>query len=243
MAQVTLASSLTIRGLDSSRASRTRFSVRARVSTSRRTVLCTAKGGEENEFVKNRTENQKRLASIDGAVRQAQKDLGKTILSNFEGPLKALGIGKKSGRPKTGKNQWEEQREYLLGNTNSVSATEVMELMEKGYIFLDVRPNDEYEAFHPVGAKSVPLYQTIEGASAKQLVRKSLYAMQAVKPVEENPDFIEQAKAFIGDAPGVAVGCSAGGTLQYAPPCPIPSCPSPPSRFPTCPFPDQGASM
>eukprot|EP00242_Pyramimonas_sp_CCMP2087_P014001 CAMPEP_0198211772 /NCGR_PEP_ID=MMETSP1445-20131203/25329_1 /TAXON_ID=36898 /ORGANISM="Pyramimonas sp., Strain CCMP2087" /LENGTH=291 /DNA_ID=CAMNT_0043886105 /DNA_START=75 /DNA_END=950 /DNA_ORIENTATION=+ len=183
-------------------------------SSARRSVTCKA-AKEENEAVKNRTNNQKALAGVDGAIRNARDDLGKSIMKNFDGPLKMLGIGKKNpNQKKTGLAQWEEQRMYLLANTKSVSASEVKDLMEKGYVFLDVRPRDEFEAFRPAGARGAALYQNIEGASVKQNLRKTLFMMQAVKPIEENPEFLEQVKALVGKAPGVVVGCGAGGTTK-----------------------------
>jgi hypothetical protein len=94
-------------------------------SSARRSVTCQA-AKEENEAVKNRTDNQKALAGVDGAIRKARDDLGKSFMNNFNGPLKMLGIGKKNpNQKKTGLAQWEEQRVYLLANTKSVSASEV----------------------------------------------------------------------------------------------------------------------
>eukprot|EP00959_Pyramimonas_sp_CCMP1952_P443971 9294781-Pyramimonas_sp.AAC.1 len=105
----------------------------ARNSAPRRNVLCMAEygpspngpspngNGEERDYTKDRTPNQNKIAEIDGAVRRAQKDLGKAIQTSFEKPLKFFGIGKVEKRL----TMWEMQRAYLVNHTGSVTAAEV----------------------------------------------------------------------------------------------------------------------
>mmetsp|Transcript_21189 Transcript_21189/g.40465 ORF Transcript_21189/g.40465 Transcript_21189/m.40465 type:complete len:280 (-) Transcript_21189:178-1017(-) len=165
-----------------------------------------------------RSENQKLLANLDGAVRQSQKDLGKNLKSALKGPLSMLGMGgledDEGSNKKAPKQLWEKQYSFLKDRLTSIDSNELQDLLEKGWVFLDVRPYEDFEAYHPIGAVNVPVNQYIAGTSAKQLLRKSLFAMQAVKPIEANPDFDSMAKAAIGAAPGVVVACAAGGTLQ-----------------------------
>lgn len=74
-----------------------------------------------------------------------------------------------------------------------VSALEGAELLAQGYVYLDVRTEEEYAAGHPVGALNVPFMVSGGG----RLV--------------PNPDFLAVARAVLPAAEKVLVGCAAGG--------------------------------
>jgi len=96
----------------------------------------------------------------------------------------------------------------------SVPPKEAQKLMKRGWVLVDVRPNDLFEESRAAGSKNAALYRTIDPKSALQWARFVLYKSMEVKPVEENPDFIEDAEAVIGRAKGVIVACAEGGTLE-----------------------------
>jgi hypothetical protein len=128
-----------------------------------------------------RTANQQNLAKLDSAVRNGRDEFGRSIMQNFGGALKAVGIG---GTGKRSGTVWDSQYETLCTSTRSISAEEAKELMDIGWVLLDVRPNPDYEVFHPKGSQNAPQVQYITGTSPRQLLRKGLYAAQAVKPIE-----------------------------------------------------------
>jgi hypothetical protein len=121
------------------------------------------------------------LAKLDSAVRNGRDEFGRSIMQNFGGALKAVGIG---GTGKRSGTVWDSQYETLCTSTRSISAEEANELMDIGWVLLDVRPNPDYEVFHPKGSQNAPQVQYITGTSPRQLLRKGLYAAQAVKPIE-----------------------------------------------------------
>ncbi len=74
-----------------------------------------------------------------------------------------------------------------------VSAPEGAELLAQGYVYLDVRTEEEYAGGHPAGALNVPFMASASG----RLV--------------QNPDFLAVARAVLPAAERVLVGCAAGG--------------------------------
>lgn len=95
--------------------------------------------------------------------------MGKGILQQFGGALKAVGIG---GTGKGQGNVWETQYKALCAQTSSISAPEAEQLMRKGWVLLDVSPTPDYELHHPAGAVNAPLVQYITGTRPVQLLRK-----------------------------------------------------------------------
>lgn len=84
-------------------------------------------------------------------------------------------------------------------------------------MLVDVRLKEQYEAGHPEGAVSVPIYETIEmaGADFRKMLKAIMYKSNGVNPVDPNPKFAEQMLAASGNgAKGVITMCEAGGTLK-----------------------------
>jgi rhodanese-related sulfurtransferase len=80
----------------------------------------------------------------------------------------------------------------------NVSVEEASQLLEEGYVYLDVRTEEEFDAGHVPGAANVPLL--VSGSPGMQ----------------PNPDFLSVVeKAFEKDCKFV-VGCRSGGRSQRA---------------------------
>merc|ERR1719183_1618840 len=86
--------------------------------------------------------------------------------------------------------------------------------MKRGYVLVDVRPDNVFDESRAAGSVNAPLFQPITGKSPMQLLRYALYRSMEVAPVEENPDFVEDAAAVIGKAKGVILACAEGGSLE-----------------------------
>ena len=65
------------------------------------------------------------------------------------------------------------------------------------WVLVDVRPPPQYEAAHPEGAVSVPLYQPLDWSKPDlgKVLKFVAYATNGVTAVEPNPQFAEQLKA------------------------------------------------
>lgn len=181
----------------------------------RRSVVVLAQSGDDSDKF-GRKGNQKALAEIDGATGQAVNQLGSSIL-NALGPLKnALGIGK-GQRVNTGQpSGWNQQRTVLTrAGMKSLGADEAQQLIQKGWVLVDVSPADDYNTFHAQGSVNVPLVRVASGAAdVRSALRLAAYSAQGVRAVEENPDFLEQLFAASKDANGVILACAFGGTLR-----------------------------
>lgn len=113
------------------------------------------------------------------------------------------------------KTQWPEAFEYLDDvKLKSVPPKEAQKLMKRGWVLLDVRPDDVFDQSRAAGSKNAALYRTIDPKTAFQWARFVLYKSMEVKPVEENPDFVEDAEEVIRGARGVILACAEGGTLE-----------------------------
>jgi rhodanese-related sulfurtransferase len=73
-----------------------------------------------------------------------------------------------------------------------VTPREAKDLLDQGYVYLDVRSTPEFERGHPRGAVSIPLLEA---------------GPQGMQP---NPDFVETARASFSLDAKLVVGCEAG---------------------------------
>ena len=74
-----------------------------------------------------------------------------------------------------------------------ISPIEAKELMDKGWTYLDVRSEPEFEALHPAGAINIPLMHAGPGG------------------MSPNPDFMRVAQAALPKDANLVVGCMSGG--------------------------------
>ena len=151
-----------------------------RSGASRVSSLRPARAQKEEEEEFKRTEFQEKLKIADDAVKQTQKDFGNALNSfmTSSGLGKALGISSSStasespassssgptskdlGRSGQSK-KWLDARGILLDNgIASVSGKDIGAMMDKGgTVILDVRPKEDYESFHAVGATNAQFYR------------------------------------------------------------------------------------
>lgn len=86
-----------------------------------------------------------------------------------------------------------------MTNVKRVSPREAQELMAQGYVYVDVRSVQEFEAGHPEGAFNIPLLD------------------MGPFGMTPNPHFIEEMAAHFAKDAKIIVGCKAGGrSLQAA---------------------------
>lgn len=147
-----------------------------------------------------------------------------SVVHNFSllkrsSPLKTGGHIVSTGRSalqiRAKKTQWPEAFEYLdEAQLKSVPPADAAKLMKKGWVLIDCRPGDLYDESRAAGSKSAALYQSIDPKSALQWARFALFKSMEVKPVEENPKFLDDAAEAIKGAKGVIIACSEGGTLE-----------------------------
>jgi rhodanese-related sulfurtransferase len=80
-----------------------------------------------------------------------------------------------------------------MADLRRVSPAEAKELLDQGYVYVDVRSEPEYAAGHPKGALNVPIAHAEAGG---------------MKP---NPRFVEVMKKLFAPDAKIVVGCKAGG--------------------------------
>ncbi|UPR01911.1 rhodanese domain-containing protein [Chloropicon primus] len=180
------------------------------------------------------------VRDIDDAVKSAQASFGSSV-SGFlskSGLGQALGIKTKGqgGEATSGGGggggdalrrsgqsaSWARAREVLVSHRGGegmagLAAKEVSKMAKQSdVILLDVRPKEDYAAYHASGSSNAQLYRYPDAndlRSAKSLVRQAAYMAQGVKPVEKNKSFVSEAKTLIGGANTVIVCCASGGTM------------------------------
>mmetsp|Transcript_14193 Transcript_14193/g.40233 ORF Transcript_14193/g.40233 Transcript_14193/m.40233 type:complete len:310 (+) Transcript_14193:111-1040(+) len=116
---------------------------------------------------------------------------------------------------------WSQIFKYLREEAalRSVEPTEAATLMKKGWVLLDVRPEEFFQDSRPAGSVNVQLFRKLEGVgSPLRLLKKALYQSQGTYPVEPNSDFLEEAvaaapKPGLFGAKGVVVCCAEGGNM------------------------------
>ena len=77
----------------------------------------------------------------------------------------------------------------------------------------DVRPAEEFEAFHAPGAVNVPLFVPVSGTSPDKLLKQFLFAINGVKGTDENPNFLADAERAAPSKSNVLVVCDVGGSV------------------------------
>lgn len=73
-----------------------------------------------------------------------------------------------------------------------ISPKEAHELMQQGYVYVDVRSVPEYEASHPTGAVNIPLMHRGPGG------------------MSPNPQFLDAFRAAFPEGAKVILGCAGG---------------------------------
>jgi rhodanese-related sulfurtransferase len=85
-----------------------------------------------------------------------------------------------------------------MANIKRVSPSEAKQLVDDGWIYLDVRSEPEFAAGHPAGAHNVPLAQS------------------GPRGMQPNPDFLRVVEALYSKDARIVVGCQAGGRSARA---------------------------
>lgn len=80
-----------------------------------------------------------------------------------------------------------------MANVKRVSPAEAKQLLDEGWMYLDVRSEPEFAAGHPSGAHNVPI------------------AHSGPRGMQPNPDFIAVVEAVYPKDTRIVVGCQAGG--------------------------------
>jgi len=94
----------------------------------------------------------------------------------------------------------------------SISVASVAAKQAEGYVFVDVRPAEDFEAFHAVGSVSVPLFGPITLDSPSKLMKQLLYSFNGMKGTDENPRFLEDLAQAVPAKSKVLLMCDSGGT-------------------------------
>lgn len=116
--------------------------------------------------------------------------------------------------------RWPDVYQFLVQQQlKTISPEEASSLLETGeYVLVDVRTPSQFEASHPAGAISVPMYQEIDfskGADLVKVIKTVAYRFNGITPVELNPEFSALLrKACDNGAKGIITICEAGGTMK-----------------------------
>jgi len=79
-----------------------------------------------------------------------------------------------------------------MGDPIRISPKEASEKLEQGYVYVDVRTTEEFEAGHPKGAVNVPLMHA------------------SPRGITPNPDFLRVVSSAFSKDAKLIVGCKAG---------------------------------
>lgn len=79
-----------------------------------------------------------------------------------------------------------------MANIKRVSPAEAKQLMDEGYVYLDVRSEPEFAAGHPAGAHNVPIMHA------------------GPRGMTPNPDFLPVVEALYARDARLVVGCRSG---------------------------------
>jgi rhodanese-related sulfurtransferase len=80
-----------------------------------------------------------------------------------------------------------------MANIKRVSPTEAKQLLDEGWIYIDVRSEPEYAAGHPAGAHNVPIMHA------------------GPRGMQPNPDFMAVMQALYPKDAKLVLGCRSGG--------------------------------
>ena len=171
-----------------------------------------------------RSDSQQKIADFDKAVTDAQAAAGDALL-NMMGPLADIlrlrpTAGKKSAIASGQVSKWAAARAVLdAARLASVTPAQAKELMDRGWVLLDVSPAEDYDQFHAKGSINAPTLRYVQpaaGGDMRSMLRGVALASLSVRPTEDDwPGFAEKALAALkGSAAGVIVACAAGGTLR-----------------------------
>jgi rhodanese-related sulfurtransferase len=123
-------------------------------------------------------------------------------------------------RPKINSGQvskWAATAAFLNENRQaSVTPAEATQLLQQGWVLLDVSPAEDFAEHHAAGSVSTPSVRYGSETGLRGALRSAALASQGVKPtVEDLPGFLLTAQAALGgSASGVIVACASGGTLR-----------------------------
>ena len=96
----------------------------------------------------------------------------------------------------------------------SISVSSVAAKQAEGYVFVDVRPAEDYAIFHAPGSVNVPLFGPITMDSPAKLMKQLLYSFNGMKGTDENPRFLEELAAAVPGKSKLLVMCDSGGTYN-----------------------------
>ncbi len=93
----------------------------------------------------------------------------------------------------------------------SIPVTSVAGAQADGYTLIDVRPPADFEAYHPPGAVSVPLFGPIKLDSPSKFLKQLLYSANGMQGTDENVNFVEQARRVAASVATICATISCSG--------------------------------
>ncbi|EFJ21460.1 hypothetical protein SELMODRAFT_417511 [Selaginella moellendorffii] len=123
--------------------------------------------------------------------------------------IRATGAATK--RAKTpAEEDWRIKREALKKNqVRSITPKDAKRLQdEQGYVLLDVRPQNEFQKMHPIGAVNVEIYRLIKEWTAWDIARRLGFAFFGI---------FDDVRAKVESKSKVIVACASGGTMKPTP--------------------------
>jgi rhodanese-related sulfurtransferase len=167
-----------------------------------------------------RSPTQQAIADLDKVVVEAQKAAGEALINALGPVADLLRIRPSSNKPRLSSGQvpgWSDAADYLnQARLKSVTPKQAKELMDIGWVLLDVSPAEDFAEYHAKGAISAPSVRYGAATGLRGALRSVAYASLSVRPAEDDlPGFLEAAqKALAGNTNGVIVACASGGTLR-----------------------------
>lgn len=96
----------------------------------------------------------------------------------------------------------------------SVTPEQAFQMQKKGWTIVDVRIEGDYDAQHPAGAVSIPLYRFTQGTAFWDQVKKIAMAGFAMKATERDPDYVGTALKSLKKGQKIILTCAIGGSLD-----------------------------
>jgi rhodanese-related sulfurtransferase len=118
--------------------------------------------------------------------------------------------------------RWTSVVEYLdYADVHSVSPESAENLVEEGWLLVDVRPTKDKE-YTVINAAEVPIFDVVDmglvevlAAPRRVAARAVAHTLNGVTPMAVNESFVEQVTAAAGDR-NVVLMCEKGGSLDPA---------------------------
>jgi len=109
-------------------------------------------------------------------------------------------------------------RELLEADVRSLTGYEAKSLVNnKGYVLIDIRPEEEFAVRHLRGSVNVPLFKVVDMTEELPLterLRTGLMLSQGLAATRENPAFTDEVLAVMPEGAGIVVADGAGASCS-----------------------------